>query len=156
MLFQVRPIPFKPSRLNGLSARLIASHYENNYGGAVRRLNAIRGELGALDAASIPGFRLNGLKPEVVTVGKDCQIDDLLTHDETAEEPTLAYLLSRFAHDTSKDAVNPYPEPVGVYRSIRKPTYEELLDGRINDAVAKKGKGKVEDLFKAEDVWTVE
>jgi 2-oxoglutarate ferredoxin oxidoreductase subunit beta len=102
------------------------------------------------------GVRLNGLKPEVVTVGKDCQIDDLLTHDEAAEEPTLAYLLSRFAHDTSKDAVNPYPEPVGVYRSIRKPTYEELLDGRIADTVAKKGKGKVEDLFKAEDVWTVE
>src|SRR5688572_17440038 len=64
MPFQVRPIPFKPSRLNGLSARLIASHYENNYGGAVRRLNAIRGELNALDAASVPGFRLNGLKRE--------------------------------------------------------------------------------------------
>jgi Fe-Mn family superoxide dismutase len=64
MAFQVRPIPFKPSRLNGLSARLIASHYENNYGGAVRRLNAIRGELGALDAANAPGFRLAGLKRE--------------------------------------------------------------------------------------------
>jgi Fe-Mn family superoxide dismutase len=64
MSFQVRPIPFKPSRLNGLSARLIASHYENNYGGAVRRLNAIRGELDVLDAASVPGFRLTGLKRE--------------------------------------------------------------------------------------------
>ena len=102
------------------------------------------------------GIRLNGLKPEVVEIGKDCQLDDLLTHDEAAEEPTLAYLLSRFAHDTSKDAVKPFPEPVGVLRNIRKPTYEELLDARINDAVAKKGKGKIEDLFKAEDVWTVE
>ena len=45
MSFHARPISFKPPRLNGLSARLIASHYENNYGGAVRRLNAIRGEL---------------------------------------------------------------------------------------------------------------
>jgi 2-oxoglutarate ferredoxin oxidoreductase subunit beta len=102
------------------------------------------------------GIRLNGLKPEVVTVGKDCQVDDLMTHDEAAEEPTLAYLLSRFAHDTGKDVVNPFPEPVGVFRAVRKPTYEELLDGRINGAVAKKGRGKVEDLFKAEDVWTVE
>src|SRR6266851_801334 len=64
MSFYTRPISFKPPRLNGLSARLIASHYENNYGGAVRRLNAIRGELGALDPAALPGFRLNGLKRE--------------------------------------------------------------------------------------------
>jgi len=64
MSFHARPISFKPMRLSGLSARLIASHYENNYGGAVRRLNAIRGELAALDPATAPGFRLNGLKRE--------------------------------------------------------------------------------------------
>ena len=64
MSFTARPISFKPPRLKGLSARLMASHYENNYGGAVRRLNAIRGDLAALDPASAPGFRLNGLKRE--------------------------------------------------------------------------------------------
>ena len=64
MSFHARPISFKPPRLKGLSARLIASHYENNYGGAVRRLNAIRADLAALDPASAPGFRLNGLKRE--------------------------------------------------------------------------------------------
>lgn len=64
MSFHTRPISFKPPRLKGLSARLIASHYENNYGGAVRRLNAIKGELAALDPASAPGFHLNGLKRE--------------------------------------------------------------------------------------------
>jgi superoxide dismutase, Fe-Mn family len=64
MPFHARPISFKPPRLKGLSARLIASHYENNYGGAVRRLNAIQGDLAALDPASAPGFRLNGLKRE--------------------------------------------------------------------------------------------
>ena len=64
MSFTARPISFKPPRLKGLSARLMASHYENNYGGAVRRLNAIRGELAALNPASAPGFRLNGLKRE--------------------------------------------------------------------------------------------
>jgi 2-oxoglutarate ferredoxin oxidoreductase subunit beta len=96
------------------------------------------------------------LRPEVVEIGKDCALDDVLTHDETAEEPTLAYLLSRFAHDTHKDAVKPFPEPVGVLRSVRKPTYEELLDARIQEAMAKKGIGKLEELFQAEDVWTVE
>jgi Fe-Mn family superoxide dismutase len=61
---QVKPIAFKPPRLEGLSWRLIASHYENNYGGAVRRLNGIRAELAGLDPATAPGFRLNGLKRE--------------------------------------------------------------------------------------------
>ena len=64
MLFHARPIAFKPPRLNGLSAKLLASHYENNYGGAVRRLNAIAAELAASDPATLPGFRLNGLKRE--------------------------------------------------------------------------------------------
>jgi superoxide dismutase, Fe-Mn family len=64
MPYQARPISFKPPRLRGLSTRLIASHYENNYGGAIRRLNAIRAELAASDPASIPPFRLNGLKRE--------------------------------------------------------------------------------------------
>jgi Fe-Mn family superoxide dismutase len=64
MQFQARPISFKPPRLNGLSGRLLVSHYENNYGGAVRRLNAITEELSANDPATLPGFRLNGLKRE--------------------------------------------------------------------------------------------
>jgi Fe-Mn family superoxide dismutase len=64
MTFLARPLSFKPPRLKGLSPRLMASHYENNYGGAVRRLNAIRGDLGALDPATVSGFRLNGLKRE--------------------------------------------------------------------------------------------
>jgi 2-oxoglutarate ferredoxin oxidoreductase subunit beta len=102
------------------------------------------------------GIRLNGIKPEVVEVGKDCGLDDILVHDEAAEDPTLAYLLSRFVHNTSQEAVRPFPEPVGVLRAVRKPTYEELLDARIADAIAKKGKGRLEDLFKAEDTWTVE
>src|SRR6476619_5065644 len=64
MRCHARPISFKPPRLNGLSWRLIASHYENNYGGAVRRLNAISAELAASDPTTLPGFGLNGLKRE--------------------------------------------------------------------------------------------
>jgi superoxide dismutase, Fe-Mn family len=64
MRFKAKPIAFKPARLTGLSWRLITSHYENNYGGAVRRLNGIRGELETLDPTTAPGFVLNGLKRE--------------------------------------------------------------------------------------------
>ncbi len=64
MTYSVQPLPFKPSRLNGLSERLLASHYENNYGGAVRRLNAIEQRLAALDWETAPVFEINGLKRE--------------------------------------------------------------------------------------------
>lgn len=64
MNWEVCPLPFKPSRLTGLSERLVASHYENNYGGALRRLNALAVRLGKLDLAAVPAFEANGLKRE--------------------------------------------------------------------------------------------
>ena len=64
MLYEATPLPFKPHRLTGLSERLLISHYENNYGGAVRRLNTIEHRLGNLDWASAPVFDLNGLGRE--------------------------------------------------------------------------------------------
>src|SRR5262245_16649399 len=60
----VKPLSFKPPRLSGLSERLLASHYENNYGGAVRRLNAIEARLGTVDWATTLVFEINGLKRE--------------------------------------------------------------------------------------------
>src|SRR6185503_10498199 len=60
----VRPFLLKPQWMNGLSERLIVSHYVNNYSGAVRRLNAIRARLAALDWARTPTFEINGLKRE--------------------------------------------------------------------------------------------
>src|SRR5258708_19817368 len=59
----VRPLLLKPQWMNGLSERLLVSHYENNYGGAVRRLNAIRASLAALDWACTPPFQINALNP---------------------------------------------------------------------------------------------
>jgi superoxide dismutase, Fe-Mn family len=64
MVYEVVPLPFKPHRLKGLSDRLLVSHYENNYGGAVRRLNAIEQRLQALDCVTAPTFDLNGLGRE--------------------------------------------------------------------------------------------
>lgn len=64
MTYRITPLDLTPAELDGLSERLIASHYENNYGGAVRRLNAITAELARLDPATAPNFVLNGLKRE--------------------------------------------------------------------------------------------
>ena len=64
MSYELKPLSCDPARLNGLSERLIVSHWENNYGGAVKRLNAIEGKLAELDWASAPVFVVNGLKRE--------------------------------------------------------------------------------------------
>ena len=62
--YQLKQIHCRPWTLSGLSLKLIESHYENNYGGALRRLNAITAQLEALDFATAPGFVINGLKRE--------------------------------------------------------------------------------------------
>jgi len=64
MRYQLEPIHCRPWLLNGISLKLIESHYENNYGGALRRLNAISEKLAALDFATTPGYVINGLKRE--------------------------------------------------------------------------------------------
>lgn len=60
----VRPLLLKPQWMNGLSERLLVSHYVNNYGGALRQLNAIRAHLAAVDWERTPVFEINGLKRE--------------------------------------------------------------------------------------------
>ena len=58
---EIAPIAVRPSTLSGISEQMVVSHYENNYGSAVRTLNAVRRELAALDADT-PAYRLRGLK----------------------------------------------------------------------------------------------
>jgi Fe-Mn family superoxide dismutase len=62
--YQIKPIPFDPSHIKGMSEKILISHYENNYAGAVKRLNAIDGELASLDWPAAPTFLINGLKRE--------------------------------------------------------------------------------------------
>src|SRR5258708_600569 len=64
MRYTLKQIHCRPWTLSGLSLQLIESHYENNYGGALRRLNAITEQLEALDFAKAPGYVINGLKRE--------------------------------------------------------------------------------------------
>src|SRR5438309_3171664 len=64
MRYRLKQIQCRPWTLSGLSVPLIESHYENNYGGALRRLNAITEQLESLDFARPPAHVLNGLKRE--------------------------------------------------------------------------------------------
>ena len=60
----VKPLPFDPKAVPGLSEKLLVSHHDNNYAGAVKRLGAIRASFAKLDPASAPTFEINGLKRE--------------------------------------------------------------------------------------------
>ena len=72
----IAPIPVRPWTLNGLSERLIVSHYENDYGGAVRTLNAVRSELAGLGAGT-PGHRLRSLKGEELAAAGSVALHEL-------------------------------------------------------------------------------
>jgi Fe-Mn family superoxide dismutase len=64
MTYEPKPLSFDPKSIRGISEKVLVSHYENNYVGAVKRLTAIRAQLADLDFSKAPNFLLNGLKRE--------------------------------------------------------------------------------------------
>ncbi|MDQ1758232.1 superoxide dismutase [Achromobacter xylosoxidans] len=59
-----KPLPVDPAQVAGLSAKLLRSHYDNNYLGAVSKLNTIRKQIENTDREPVPGFALVGAKRE--------------------------------------------------------------------------------------------
>jgi 2-oxoglutarate ferredoxin oxidoreductase subunit beta len=96
------------------------------------------------------GLRFNGMRIEVVEIGNDGVTEgDLLVHDETRDDPTIAFLLSRMEWPE-------YPVPMGVFRAVQRPTYDGLMAKQIDDIVAAEGEGDLEEIFREGDTWTVE
>jgi Fe-Mn family superoxide dismutase len=77
MPYQPKALSCDPARVRGMSERLIVSHYENNYCGAVRRLNLIEEQLAGLDPATAPGFLVNGLKREELIAANSMILHEL-------------------------------------------------------------------------------
>jgi 2-oxoglutarate ferredoxin oxidoreductase subunit beta len=94
------------------------------------------------------GIRLNGFTPEVVSLEHVAQ-DDLLFHDEKAPNSQLAFLLSRLRQPE-------FPEPIGVFRDVDRPTYDDLINSQVEDAEREKGQGDLVKLFNSGDTWTVD
>jgi 2-oxoglutarate/2-oxoacid ferredoxin oxidoreductase subunit beta len=94
------------------------------------------------------GIRVTGSRAEVVSLGQDGVSEaDLWVHDETAGMET-AFLLSRLAPPD-------FPTPLGVFRAVDVPSYEQGVERQLEDAVQKKGAGDLTKLLRAGDVWTV-
>jgi Fe-Mn family superoxide dismutase len=98
MPINVHTLPFDPARLHGLSERIVMSHHKNNYGGAVKRLSAIRSALAALDPAAASGFMLNGLKREELIAANSMRLHEIhfdgLGGDGTLEAGPLATMIA--------------------------------------------------------------
>jgi Fe-Mn family superoxide dismutase len=94
----MKPLSCDPARVKGMSERLIISHYENNYGGAVKRLNVIKEQLAALDYANAPGFLVNGLKREELIASNSMILHELFFDglgDQSDPGPALRDALVR-------------------------------------------------------------
>jgi 2-oxoglutarate ferredoxin oxidoreductase subunit beta len=96
------------------------------------------------------GIRINGLKPEVVEIGKNGITEaDILVHDATIDDPTIAFMLTRMDWPE-------FPVPVGVIRQVQRPTYNDLMTQQIENAIETQGEGDIDALFRQGDVWEVE
>jgi 2-oxoglutarate ferredoxin oxidoreductase subunit beta len=73
----------------------------------------------------------------------------LLVHDEHHPEPSLAFALSRLTLGTVGAA------PLGVFRDVEAPVYDELLADQLEQAKEKQGEGDLGALLHAGDTWTV-
>lgn len=96
------------------------------------------------------GIILDGFKTVVVDLndGKHT-VEDLWIHDEKDESPIRAFMLSHMTDDPNM------PTPIGVFRQILKPTYDEGVQGQIDHIIEEKGEGDLEELLFSGNTWVV-
>ncbi|MDO8616846.1 MAG: 2-oxoacid:ferredoxin oxidoreductase subunit beta [Dehalococcoidia bacterium] len=94
------------------------------------------------------GIRLNGTTAEIVHLGNGVTEADLLVHDETRPDPAVAGILARLQWPQ-------FPVPMGVLRAVQRPTYDDLMEEQIQQAVSRQGKGDLAALLAEGDTWTV-
>jgi 2-oxoglutarate ferredoxin oxidoreductase subunit beta len=96
------------------------------------------------------GIRMNGAHPEVVTIGENGITEaDILVHNINLSDPSVAFMLARMEQPD-------FPQPVGVFRAVERPSYDQMLAEQIEIAIAKSGPGTLEKLLYSGDMWTVE
>jgi Fe-Mn family superoxide dismutase len=97
--YAIKKLPFDPAKVKGLSEKLLTSHWENNYSGAVKRLNAITQQLATLDFASAPVFVVNGLKREELIATNSMIIHELYFDCLAGEGEPKGALADQIAKD---------------------------------------------------------
>jgi 2-oxoglutarate ferredoxin oxidoreductase subunit beta len=97
------------------------------------------------------GIRLNGLRPEVVSLSDGFSLDELWIHDE--HDIYKAQSLVRMFDDPSLEGH--FPRPFGVFFAKERPCYEDQLKAQVEQTLADKGKGDLDVLLAGKETWTV-
>ncbi len=98
------------------------------------------------------GIRLDGYKPQVVSLADGAfGADDLWVHDEA--DFFKAQILTRF-FDNPAEPLH-LPRPFGVFYAASRPTYEEGMQLQIEEAIATKGRGDLEQLLQGKETWEI-
>lgn len=92
------------------------------------------------------GVRLDGFRPEVVSLGNGVTESELLVHDASAHQ--LATLLSGMEHPGG-------PVPMGVIREATGDTYSTVLTNQVKEAKLQRGAGHLKMLYHSADTWTI-
>jgi 2-oxoglutarate/2-oxoacid ferredoxin oxidoreductase subunit beta len=74
---------------------------------------------------------------------------EVLVHDAHAEEPSLAFALSRLTRTTAGAT------PIGVFRDVSRPVYDELMEEQLEVSKQQKGAADLEALLHAGDTWQI-
>ncbi len=82
---------------------------------------------------------------DVAQVGED----KILVHDETRDDPSLAFALSRLASSPTM------PTPFGIFRAVQRPVYGDAMEDQLRRAAEVQGPGDLERLLFSGDTWTV-
>jgi 2-oxoglutarate ferredoxin oxidoreductase subunit beta len=75
--------------------------------------------------------------------------DRVVIHDPTKQEPTTAFALARLAHNPTG------PTPIGVFRDVARPVYDDLLREQVEAAQQRQGQGDLQQLLESGNVWDV-
>ncbi len=94
------------------------------------------------------GIKIDEFKPKVVEVSKS-GLDSVAVHDEKRMNSDYAFMLSRMN-------LPEFPVPMGVLRSVEKPSYEVEVKKQIDQVVAKKGSGDLKKLLYSGEIWDIQ
>lgn len=98
------------------------------------------------------GIRLNGLQPEVVELGDQFTADDCWIHDE--KDFYKAQTLIRMFDDPHQSNCQ-FPRPFGVFYETERPCYEDLMALQIDETIATKGRGNLDQLLRGKEIWEI-
>ena len=95
------------------------------------------------------GFRIGKLEWWKDKGKKADSEKDILTHRADDSRPYLAHILANLEFTGG-------PVPVGIFRSVEKPTYDSLIETQIEDAITEHGVGNLKKLLRSGETWVVE